>query len=123
MLAMRIVAFRVEFPLAAANILGCEQFSEEQLRRLPPSHTASHQLSCHPEARAFCGTKNLCNLPTLRRSQQVTQVLRFAQDDKLRLGNYSTTRRSLASWMHESAWRPAPRSDFCRVFSRSEPRL
>src|SRR5579863_501804 len=30
---------------------------------------------CHPEVRAFCGPKDLCNLPP------VASVLRFAQDD------------------------------------------
>jgi len=34
---------------------------------------------CHPEARAFCGPKDLCNLTPLRRCRQIAQVLRFAQ--------------------------------------------
>jgi hypothetical protein len=58
------------------------QFLEEQLRRLPPSCTASHHPFCHPEGRVFCGPKDLCNLPPLRHYRQVAQVLRFAQDDK-----------------------------------------
>jgi hypothetical protein len=56
------------------------------MRPLPPSVPSSHQPFCHPEARAFCGPKDLCNLPPSRRSQQIAQVLRFAQDDKPCLG-------------------------------------
>jgi hypothetical protein len=47
------------------------QFPEEQLRCLPLSIPPSHLPSCHPEDRAFCGPKDLCNLPALRRCRQI----------------------------------------------------
>lgn len=53
--------------------------------RLPLSAPAP--AACHPEGRAFCGPKDLCNLLTLRHCRQIARVLRFAQDDKVYLGS------------------------------------
>lgn len=55
--------------------------------------------SCHPEARVFCGPKDLCNLPTLGRSLQVAWVLRLAQDDNS-VGD-DNAHRAVLGWREE----------------------
>jgi len=69
----------------SGEVLAVVQFPEEQLRRRCPNRPRTPRLVIL-EARAFCGPKDLCNLPLLRRCRQIAQVLRFAQDDKPYLG-------------------------------------
>src|SRR5579864_9222120 len=60
--------------------------SGTNLNRMPqPYRKPSRKANCHPEGRAFCGPKDLCNLLAVRRCRQLHRsfVAKNApQDDK-----------------------------------------